>query len=176
MSEEKKVKYDGHREGQDGGAEVSFRLPDRSVKWRVNMPNTYRCVLDWIKAEGIEDYLTEKYYRDKQYDKDNNIKRRKGVGIHKFVFYYHSFDGDIEIYRVKYGNDSYGWGMIKDIENLFDVYNDKTINQIKKTIEKVTEIKVKSIKFVKEDLSGGSINFGDIDQYKRDNKLNKILS
>lgn len=176
MLEEKTVKYDGHRTNQDGSAEVAFRLPDRSAKWRVSMPNTYKCVLDWIKAERIEDYLTEKYYLDKQYDKDNNIKRRQGIRKHDFSFYYNSFDGDIEIYRVKYGNDRYAWGMIDDISNLFDVYNEKTINQIKETIEKVTDINVKSIKFVKEDLSGGDINFGNLDEYKRDNKLNKILN
>lgn len=178
MAEETTVKYDGHRENNDGSKRVAFRLPNREAKWRVTMPASYpkNCVLDWIKDEGIEEFLTEKYYSDKQYDKDNNILRRKGVMLHHFTFYFNSFDGDIEIYRAIYGGDSYGWGMIDNIKDLFDFYNEKTINQIKSKIEESYNINVKSVMLVKEDLSGGSINFGDINEYKRDNKLNDILN
>ncbi|CAG7581115.1 MAG: hypothetical protein SLAVMIC_00682 [uncultured marine phage] len=173
----KKVKYDGHRENGDGSCGVSFRLPSRKAKWSVDMPADYKsnCVLTWIKNEGIEDFLTEKYYNDIKYDKSNNIKRRIGITLHHFTFYFNSFDGDIEIYRSTFGNDNYSWGLIKNIEDLFDFYNEKTINQIKEKIESRYKIKVKSVKLVKEDLSGGSINFGNLCQYKREEKLKKLL-
>ena len=105
LQEEKKVKYDGHREEDDGSKRVAFRLPNRSCKWRVVMPADYpsNSVLTWIKNEGIEDYLTEKYWSDKKYDEDNNIKRREGIRVHIFSFFYNSFDGNIEKYRVSYG-------------------------------------------------------------------------
>jgi hypothetical protein len=179
MVNEYKLKYYGHREQEDGNL-VSFRLPDRDGRWRVLMPSNYasKCVLDWIKNEGIEDFLTEKYYKDIQYDKDNNIIRRQSIGLHSFTFFFNSFDGDIEIYYVKFGYQ-YSCGLIKDIENLFDFYNEKTINQIKDKIEEVyPSIKVKSIKLVKEDLSGEDKNFGDLTEWirnDRNDKLNEIL-
>lgn len=172
-----KVKYDGHREQEDGNR-VSFRLPGSNIKWHVMMPLSYpsKSVLDWIKNEGIEDFLTEKYYKDIQYDRDNNIQRRCGIRLHSFIFLFNSFDGDIEIYRSKFGNDQYAWGLIKNIDDLFDFYNEKTINQIKDKIEEVyPDIQVKSIKLVKEDLSEGNKYFGDLNEWIRDNKLNSIL-
>jgi hypothetical protein len=178
-----KVKYYGHNSLDGGSKSVSFVLPESGIKWRVTMPANYpsNSVLEWIKNEGIEDFLTEKYYKDKQYDEDNNIRRRECIRLHSFMFFFNSFDGDIEIYRARieaagYGSDEYSWGLVKDIDNLFDFYNEKTINQIKDKIEEeYSDIKVKSIKIVKEDTSRGDKDFGDLRGWIRDNKLNQIL-
>jgi hypothetical protein len=173
-----KVKYSGHNSLDDGSKIVAFGLPESGIKWRVTMPANYHSssVLEWIRNEGIEDFLTEKYYKDKQYDKDNNIRRREGIRLHSFMFFFNSFDGDIEIYRARYRNDEYSWSLMSDIDNLFDFYNEKTINQIKDKIEEeYRDIKVKSIKIVKEDTSRGDKDFGDLRGWIRDNKLNQIL-
>lgn len=167
------IKYNGHRTNNDDSCDVSFSRPD-GLEYKVNMPSTFKSVLDWIKKEGIEIFLSKKFNQDKEYDEVNNIQRRKFIHLNRIGFKFDSFDGHIEIYNSYFGPN---FGLLDSLTDIFDLDNPKFTGPFKDKVEKEHNIKVKTIKVVKTryDSSCETVVIeGTWEQYNRDNKLKQL--
>lgn len=168
------IKYNGHRENEDGSCNVSFRRPD-GLKYYVHMPSKWKSVLDWIKDEGIEIFLSKKFESDKSYDESNNIQRRLRLRVSGIIFHFDSFDGHIEIYNASFGYHESS-GLLDSLTSMFDLTSTKFTNLF---IEKAKDnnIEIKTIKVVKQrwdkDFENVEIN-GTWEEFNRDRKLNQL--
>lgn len=169
-------KYGSHRTNDDGSCNVSFNRPDRR-KYYVQMPKKWKGnVLDWIKVEGIEIFLSKKFEHDKLYDEVNNIQRRLRLRVNGITFHFDSFDGHIQIYNASFGyhNDS---GLLDSLTSMFDLTHPKFTDQFIEA-SKTNNIEVKTVKIVKQrwdyDYEDIEIN-SSWEEFNRDNKIKELV-
>jgi hypothetical protein len=168
------IKYSSHRENSDGSCDVGFNRPD-GLRYLVKMPAKWkRHVLDWIKQEGIEIFLTKKFNYDTEYNKVNNIQLRKVIYLNRIQFAFDSFDGHIEIYNASNGRYS---TLLDSLTDLFDLDNPKFTEPFKEKVEKEHNIKVKTIKVLK---TRWDSDYEDVvvdstwEEYNRNQRLNQL--
>lgn len=169
-------KYENHRENNDGSFDVVFNRPD-SMKYCVHMPKEWKKdVLEWIKSEKIEYFLSKKYEQDKLYDEVNNIKRRIKMNVSGIIFYFDNLDGNIQIYNASFGYPPYR-NLLNILITLFDLTNPKFTEEFIRA-SKTINIKVKTINIVSQryDREYEIVDINSSwEEFNRDNKIKELI-
>ena len=172
-------KYSGHRTNDDGSCRVSFNRPD-GLKYYVDMPVKFNGpglgVLDWIREEEIEIFLTKKFNHDAQQDKYNNIKRKLSIHLNRINFWFDSYDGHIEIYNAYFARHL---GLLDSLKDLFDFEDPKFTSQFIEKVKEKLDLEVKTIQVVKTRYDLEYENIGEItskwEQFNRNKQLEKLF-